>query len=1067
MKKVICFLFLLVVVARGSDLPAPRTVPNLSRLKALRTTREYIGKPEADPGPMALADMNAGEEGHVLVLLVEFAGTNTFEWTPGVSTWDPLGHVDGDEWDGTNYNNAVASQFFADYHGIDSATYFTYSGPLHNEIPRPLSGDPKDRQWNRIWYPDFSPDYYEKIAFSNGVVFDFHRGDGSHYYADHTGISVKKYYTEMSSGAFALTGDVYGWVSVPHSVMYYGADDVPGRLSVGASVYAEVGGSAAVPGAGSAKSLVVDACRAAVVQYPEINWADYDLDDDGEIDSLWIITAGFGEADGALYDDSLYPESRMWPHSSSVYPLEEIADGVSVGAYIMNPENSGVYVLGHEYGHALGAIDLYAYQEGTLSPGNWAIMYGSQSGFPEGFKPVAMDPYHLDGWDWLNPYSVDHPATSATVELYQSGTGLHVPAGMHRAARIRLEDQTIDLPVDPPAGKLSCWWGGNRSYDMKEMNSFNTIPYIEGASSSLSFKTAYEMEDGEDFIVVFISYYDFGTETWSDWELLANARTVDEYDGVYFLPEPFAGLTGTSPSYPAYHTETFSLSAYAGKYIAYSIAHVTDEETQLAGPFIGEVTLDPDDGYAPYEWSADDPEDMVSEWLSVDGDYDIPHYYYLQWRNTATNGGYDDVLGFVGNRFGRSTSGLLTWYVNEFYSDNEAPDYLDDFPSYGAKGVALVVDAHPETFFKSEDVWGHPCTNPLAAYHNLYLNADATFGFRPTALFPDGENGELMGRSFFTDSRNYCAGAEHIYLNPTSVPPTFEWVARKFDGSVAIPSKAAYGCRAQGMPNDAEIHRVWIDRDGELESEFETAKKAGGFGNPLDVSGEYGWNFQVLEDNGTSGVVKIWNSHHNAPYPVLLECVGNGSTLPSDDFLASPATNSVVQVNADEYYYIDQLLYNGTEISAAAGKSTYTLQGKVSKNTTVYAIFAPDMVEGSQIPKQWFAEQDIPLVAGVLTQDFDGDGLSNEDEYAAGTRANDASSCLRLTASKSEEDIELVWESQWNHWYALELSTNLITDPFQKVSGWIPGEYNITRRSVVVPNGNAAFYRIRLDDPAP
>jgi M6 family metalloprotease-like protein len=1063
-KKTIWFLLMLSVSVQGAVKPNERTVPDLDKLRVLRETRAKLAEPQPLFTPKALT-LDAGTRGHVLVLLVEFGGTNTFTWTPGTSTWDPKGRAERDEWDGTNYNNAAASQFFADYYGIAAPTNFTYSGPLHNQIPRPPSGDSTNRQWNSIWYPDFSKSYYEQIAFGNGAVFDFNRADGSHYYANHTGISVSNYYAEMSSGAFALGGDVYGWITLTNSLMYYAADSVPGCLSVSESVYADLDTDGAIPGAGNSKSLVVDACRAAALKYPEINWADYDLDTNGVIDSLWIITAGFGEADGWLYDNSLSPESRIWPHSSWVYPTETIADGISVGPYIMNPENSGVYVLAHEYGHALGAIDLYAYQEGTLSPANWAIMHSSQSGFPEGFKPAPMDPYHLDGWSWLNPLSVTNPAVVTTVELYQAGRGRQVPAGMRRSARIKLDDQVVDLPVDPPAGKSKCWWGGNLSYDLRALQP--NYVYIGGPNSSLSINTAYEMESGYDFMVVMVSYWDSSQGAWSAWAMLPNGNTVGQYTGAFSLPEPFAGLTGTSPGYPSYSTETYSLSGYAGKYVTYAIAYVTDGSTQLAGPFIGEVTLEPDDGYDPYVWSADVPADMGSDWWSVSGTYAVPHYYYLQWRNTGTNGVYDDVLGFASNRFGKSTSGLLTWYVNELYSDNEAPDYLADFPSYGAKGVALVVDAHPSVFRSDDLVWERPCTNSLAAYHNLYLNADATFGSRTTAVFPDGTNGALSGRPFFTDSRNYCAGAEYTYLNPTNVPPAFAWQAKKFDGSVVTPAKSAYGCRAPDMPDQTGIHRVWIDRDDEFQDAVEIAGAAGGTGNPLDAAGEYGWNFQVLEDKGTSAVVRIWNSHYTSPYPVLVERIGNGTTVPADDFLAAPGSNTFVQIHADEHHHIDRLVYNGTEVAAAVGASLYNLNlGAVSHNSSVYVFFAPDTVSGSEIPQQWFAEQGIPLTAGVLTQDSDGDGVSNEDEYAAGTKANDASSCLKLSTAKSGGNIELTWDSQWNRWYALEVSTNLLADPFHPVLGTVPGEYGSTRRTISVPGGNSVFYRVRLE-PAP
>ncbi len=67
---------------------------------------------------------------NVLVLLVEFAGTDTFTWEAGKSTWDPLGKADPAEDTGV----------LGDCSNIIQETKsFTYSGPMHNQIPTPLS----------------------------------------------------------------------------------------------------------------------------------------------------------------------------------------------------------------------------------------------------------------------------------------------------------------------------------------------------------------------------------------------------------------------------------------------------------------------------------------------------------------------------------------------------------------------------------------------------------------------------------------------------------------------------------------------------------------------------------------------------------------------------------------------------------------------------------------------------------------------------------------------------------------------------------------------------------------
>jgi M6 family metalloprotease-like protein len=63
------------------------------------------------------------------------------------------------------------------------------------------------------------------------------------------------------------------------------------------------------------------------------------------------------------------------------------------------PENCGPSVLVHEYGHALGAIDLYSYFGGNCSAERWTQMGYNWVGFPDSYMPLAMDPYHLDRWN--------------------------------------------------------------------------------------------------------------------------------------------------------------------------------------------------------------------------------------------------------------------------------------------------------------------------------------------------------------------------------------------------------------------------------------------------------------------------------------------------------------------------------------------------------------------------------------------------------------------------------------------------------------------------------------------
>ena len=132
----------------------------------------------------------------VLVILVEFAGTDTFTWTQGTSQWDPYGR--------SNPNEAVydadGNVKVGDCSNIITETKtFTYAGPLHNKIPRPLSE--ADRSGQSIWTEDFSNGWFNAFMFGDGVKFQYTRQDGSVVNEDFTGKSVKKYFQDMSGWA--------------------------------------------------------------------------------------------------------------------------------------------------------------------------------------------------------------------------------------------------------------------------------------------------------------------------------------------------------------------------------------------------------------------------------------------------------------------------------------------------------------------------------------------------------------------------------------------------------------------------------------------------------------------------------------------------------------------------------------------------------------------------------------------------------------------------------------------------------------------------------------------------
>jgi M6 family metalloprotease-like protein len=173
--------------------------------------------------------------------------------------------------------------------------------------------------------------------------------------------SVRDYYHDNSMGQFNPNFDIVG----PVTVRYNANTFYPHAVSTG-----WVGGNYA------------DAFwQALTLLDNEIDFSQYDTDDDGTADMVFFLVAGYGSHYGN--DPGL-----LWPHMSYNLSGTSRLDGVRFGLYACSTEMAGLEGQGwiegigticHEFGHVLGLPDLYdtdyAQSGGTShDPGNWDIM---------------------------------------------------------------------------------------------------------------------------------------------------------------------------------------------------------------------------------------------------------------------------------------------------------------------------------------------------------------------------------------------------------------------------------------------------------------------------------------------------------------------------------------------------------------------------------------------------------------------------------------------------------------------------------------------------------------------
>jgi len=687
---------------------------------------------------------------------------------------------------------------------------------------------------------------------------------------------------------------VIGWVQVPHSTWYYDADQCPGARS-GATV--QRGGM--IPGAGNTRTLVRDALDKVNELYPSFDWKKYDQDGDGVIDRLWIVHSGYGEEDSpTMLNRTDYSEAAVWSHSSSVVPPYPVAPGVAAGPYIVMPENGGIGVFAHEYAHNLGAMDLYAYDQGETSTGFWALQADDWTGYPIGYQPPAPDPMHLDWWGWLQPKTIIDPNQSYVVTVGQASEfpGNTTPTaaspdagGLYRGVKIVLPNGNAPLPVRPWQGSYY-WWGGKVDVANAAMTTKNPIALTGGTTATLTFETAYGIEAGWDFMWVQVS-----TDGGATWKTMTNTNTSCAHDPswigeLYGFPADLCGaglggLTGYNVAFPGAGTETFDLTPYIGQNVLLRLWYMTDWGTTNEGPFVDnvQVTVGGVVKFADNAEAGDANWNYAAPWQRTAGTQSFTHNYYLQWRNVSATGGYDSALGDARWRYGPANTGLLVWYNNNFYNDNEVWHYLPDFPSWGAKGKMLVVDANNDPYREPAMV--------AAGYNNEAGNIihrgsmrDAPFSLKQSVPFVMNNTypysstiftSAFAGRpavSTFYDGRGYYPGAEYISRGPGYNPPSMRWVTKQWDASVVLPATGAYPLRAPG----------YVGTSGTTANEFRynCASRADGFlgcyfygggvglgynggtGNPGDYGVAYGWRVQILSQTEQTATLRIWNARY-------------------------------------------------------------------------------------------------------------------------------------------------------------------------------------------------------------
>lgn len=208
--------------------------------------------------------------------------------------------------------------------------------------------------------------------------------------------SARDYFVTSSFGASSPEFVVVGPYTLPNTREYYGAN--------------ESDGSDIRP-----RDMVVDACKAA--SNDGVDFSEYDTDNDGIVDNVFIYYAGHNEAEGAA-------KETVWPHRWQLASTLKL-NGKQIIGYACtselkgykDSEMCGIGTFAHEFGHVYGLVDYYATngaKHHTMS--NWSIM-DNGSYLNSGRTPPTYSAYDRFYLGWITPTILDSAQNVAMTDL--------------------------------------------------------------------------------------------------------------------------------------------------------------------------------------------------------------------------------------------------------------------------------------------------------------------------------------------------------------------------------------------------------------------------------------------------------------------------------------------------------------------------------------------------------------------------------------------------------------------------------------------------------------------------
>ncbi|MFC7309880.1 immune inhibitor A domain-containing protein [Streptomyces monticola] len=561
-------------------------------------------------------------------------------------------------------------------------------GPQHNKIAQP----DRENDNSTAWQADYNKQHFQDLYFSKDPKKE----------------SVKKYYEKQSSGRYSVDGEVSDWVKVDYNEARYGSNYC-GDTNC-ANVWDAVRDGTNQWTADQKAAGKTDAeIKAQLAEYDKWDRYDFDADGnfnepDGYIDHFQIVHAGEDESAGGGAEG----ENAIWAHRWYAYgsdagktgPAENKAGGTQIGGtgvwvgdYTMQPENGGLGVFAHEYGHDLGLPDLYDTSgKGENSTAYWSLM-SSGSWLGRGKDSIGDLPGDMTAWDKLQLGWLDYDTAKAgTKSTHKLGLA-EFQTKNKQALVVELPKKPVTTTITKPAEGAKQWWSGQGD-DLKNTLT-RTVDLTGRSKASLDLSGWWDIEENYDYAYAEVSTD--GGASYTPLDGTADGKPIPRDGG----DKP--ALTGSSG---AYKKLGYPLDAYAGKKVELRFRYQTDGGTSLKG-FAADGISVTADGEKLF---TDNAETDDGGWTKKGFDRigasftkDYAQYYIAENRQYVS---YDKTLKSGPYNFGWAKTrenwvehfpyqnGLLLWQWDTSQADNNTG-------VHPGQGLVLPIDARPKA-----EKWG-------------------------------------------------------------------------------------------------------------------------------------------------------------------------------------------------------------------------------------------------------------------------------------------------------------------------------------------------------------------------